>query len=119
MDINHLLKIAKLFPPLTRTHYSIILRDGLIVGIGKENRKKTHPLAAKKGYKYPTIHSELAALIDLGKTVNPKDCALINFRLTPSGVIGMAKPCKYCLGWCCETFKEIWYTDTQGNLVRL
>lgn len=119
MVLADLIKLAKIFPPDKRTHYSILIERGKIVAVGEENRAKTHPLAMRKGYKYPTIHSELSALINIDKGVDPRSCTLINFRVSPTGVIGMARPCKYCIGWCCETFKDIWYTNENGILVKL
>jgi hypothetical protein len=119
MDLEDLLRFARICKPSIRTHYSILLDRGRVVSVGEENRAKTHPLAAKKGYKYPTIHSELSALINIDKDVDPRDCTLVNLRISPTGNIGMSRPCKYCIGWCCETFKDIWYTNENGVLVRL
>jgi pyrimidine deaminase RibD-like protein len=118
LNLSHLVKLAKLFPPDTRTHYSVILHRNKIVAIGEENRKKTHPQAKKLGYKYPTIHSELAAFMELDKAL-AKDAVLVNLRISPTGQAGMAKPCRYCLGWVTEMFKEVWYTNQDGILVKL
>lgn len=118
LNLTDLVKLAKLFPPTSRTHYSIITHRNKIVSVGQENRKKTHPRAKKLGYKYPTIHSELAAFMELDKTL-AKDCVLINLRITPTGQVGMAKPCKYCHGWVTEVFKEVWYTNQDGIFVKL
>jgi hypothetical protein len=48
-----------------------------------------------------------------------KDAVLVNLRISPTGQAGMAKPCRYCLGWVTEIFKEVWYTNQEGILVKL
>jgi len=117
-NLNDLLKLARLFPPKERTHYSVVLHGNRIMACGEENRKKTHPKAKKLGYKYPTIHSELAAFMAIDKSI-AKECTLINMRITPTGSVGMSKPCPYCLGWVSEVFKDVWYTNQDGVFVRL
>jgi len=117
LNLNSLLRMARLFPPQERTHYSIVLHKNKIVAVGTENRGKTHPKAKALGYKYPTIHSELAAYIELEQ--DPAKCILVNLRVSPTGKIGMARPCRYCLGWVTEMFGSVWYTDQHGLFQKL
>lgn len=104
---------------IDRTHYSYILRKNKVIAVGKEQRSKTHPLAAQYGYKYPTIHSELDAFRQLHKQDIRDSLILVNARISTTGVVGMAKPCKYCIGWVTKIFDEIWYTNPEGVLVKL
>jgi len=106
--------------PVERTHYSFVLRKNKVLALGKEYRGKTHPLAMKYGYKYPTIHSELDAFRQLHKAdLRDGSLVLVNTRISSTGVLGMARPCKYCIGWVTEIFDEIWYTNQEGVLVKL
>lgn len=106
--------------PVERTHYSFVLRKNKVLALGKEYRGKTHPLAMKYGYKYPTIHSELDAFRQLHKSdLRDGSLVLVNTRISSTGVFGMARPCKYCIGWVTEIFNEIWYTNQEGILVKL
>ena len=102
-----------------RTHFSFILRKNKVIATGEERRGKTHPLAAKYGYKYPTIHSELDAFRQLHKADIRDSLILVNTRISTTGVVGMSRPCKYCIGWVTKIFDEIWYTNSEGVLVKL
>jgi hypothetical protein len=102
-----------------RTHFSYILRKNKVIALGKEQRGKTHPLAARYGYKYPTIHSELDAFRQLHKFDIRDSLTLVNTRISCTGVLGMSRPCKYCIGWVTKIFDEIWYTNSEGILVKL
>ena len=117
--MNDVLNLAKSLAKDERTHFSFILRGNRIVSFGEEKRSKTHPLAAKYGYKYPTIHSELDAFRKLSKDSRCDGLVLVNARVSPTGKLGMSRPCKYCMGWVGEIFDEIWYTNTEGILVKL
>lgn len=99
-----------------RTHFSFILKKNRIVAIGEEQRGKTHPLAQKFGYKYPTIHSELDAFRKLSLEDRNAKLMLVNTRISPTGNIGMARPCRHCRGWIEEIFGEIWFTNQDGVL---
>ena len=106
--------------PVERTHYSFVLRKNKVLALGKEYRGKTHPLAMKYGYKYPTIHSELDAFRQLHKAdLRDGSLVLVNTRISSTGVLGMARPCRYCMGWVTEIFNEVWYTNQEGVLVKL
>jgi hypothetical protein len=104
---------------MDRTHFSFVLRKNKVLAVGQEHRGKTHPLALKYGYKYPTIHSELDAFRQLHKADIRDSLVLVNTRISTTGVVGMSRPCKYCIGWVTEIFDEIWYTNQEGVLVKL
>lgn len=86
------------------------------MGIGI-NKRKTHPLAMKYGYRSCELHSELDALLKVPKN-NREDLILLNFRFGPKGDMKLSKPCNLCLPWCMNTFKEIHYSVPNG-LVQL
>jgi hypothetical protein len=97
-------------------HVSIVVADNRIVGIGT-NKRKTHPLAMKYGYRNCELHSELDALLKVPKN-QQSDLVLINFRFGPKGDMKLSKPCAKCLPWCINTFDEIYYSIPNG-LVQL
>jgi len=95
-------------------HVSIITNHkGHILAIGN-NQFRTHPLNFKLGYRYPEILSELAAYQKLSYTDRQKKLYLFNYRFNKNLIVGMAKPCKYCLPWCVEIFDKIFYTTEEG-----
>ena len=102
-----------------RTHFSFVIRKNKVIAIGKEQRDKTHPLAVKYGYKYPTIHSELDAFRQLHKSDIRDSLVLVNTRISITSKFGMSRPCKYCIGWVGEIFNEVWYTNEEGILVKI
>lgn len=121
MDITKYREIAKEVVFNTdkwrnHNHASIIIRNDRILGIGT-NKRKTHPLAMKYGYRSCELHSELDALLKVAKNCR-KDMILLNFRFGPKGDMKLSKPCKLCLPWCIDTFKEIYYSVPNG-LVQL
>jgi hypothetical protein len=93
-----------------------VVADNRIVGIGT-NKRKTHPLAMKYGYRNCELHSELDALLKVPKN-QQSDLVLINFRFGPKGDMKLSKPCAKCLPWCINTFDEIYYSIPNG-LVQL
>lgn len=97
-------------------HVSLILRDNRLVGMGI-NKRKTHPLAMKYGYRSCELHSELDALLKVPKHLR-NNMILLNFRFGPKGDMKLSKPCRLCLPWCMNTFKEIYYSVPDG-LVQL
>jgi len=96
--------------PLSKKHCSIICRGNKIISVGI-NKHKTHPLAAKYGYRYNELHSELDAF---RKTDERSKLTLINFRYNRYGQMRMSKPCVKCLPWCLEIFDNIYYTTREG-----
>lgn len=97
-------------------HVSIIANSSRVLGIGT-NKRKTHPLAMKYGYRNCELHSELDALLQIDKLFR-RDMILINFRFNPKGEMLLSKPCRLCLPWCYDSFDEIYYSIPDG-LVQL
>ena len=95
-----------------KVHISFIVRKNELLSIGT-NEWKTHPKALEMGYGYPRVHSELNAYTKL-KNKDADKLVLMNYRFSPLGKLGMAKPCKYCLPWCLELFTRIIYSDEYG-----
>jgi hypothetical protein len=94
-----------------KKHVSLIVRRGSVVSSGT-NEYKTHPLAAKIGYRFEEMHSELSALTSYN---GPKNgLSLINFRFNNQGDLKMAKPCCLCIPWCEWVFDKIYYSTTNG-----
>lgn len=90
-----------------------------IITIAQNSYIKTHPIQHKfslmignnnKNY----LHAEIAALV---KSHNQAK-SIIVIRVTRSGLIRMAKPCKICMLAIKEAkIKKIYYTDSYGNLI--
>jgi hypothetical protein len=97
-------------------HVSLILQEGKLHGVGT-NKRKTHPLAMKYGYRSCELHSELDALLKIPRW-DRYNLLLINFRFGPKGDIKLSKPCALCLPWCIQAFDEIYYSVPDG-LVQL
>lgn len=79
-------------------HFSFIVKRSKIVSFGWNQPNKTHTMAAKFGYKFPYIHSELSAIKNFPHPNSHLDgLTLINVRIDKRGKINMAKPCKNCM----------------------
>tara|TARA_R100000008_G_scaffold59508_1_gene37209 strand:- start:451 stop:861 length:411 start_codon:yes stop_codon:yes gene_type:complete len=97
--------------PRVKRHVSLIIRKGGVVSIGT-NAMKTHPLAAKIGYRFEEMHSELDSLI---RYRGPKDdLTLVNFRFNRFGELRMSRPCSLCMPWCEAVFEKIYYSTRDG-----
>lgn len=95
-------------------HISFVTNaQGHILSVGT-NRSKTHPIMVKLGYPNVELHSEVDAYSKLSFNDKKKSLFLFNFRLNKHNVLRISKPCKYCLPWCIEAFKEIYYTTNDG-----
>lgn len=97
-----------------KKHVSVIVCKNTIVSVGT-NKMKTHPLAQNYQYRFDEVHSELDAWIRV--TNKSKQFKLFNFRFGHNNEWRMARPCKLCMPWCKQIFKEIYYTTCHG-LVR-
>ncbi len=99
----------------TKKHISLILgKKGNVLSVGC-NSFRTHPEAAKIGYRYNEVHSELDAFLRLDKNVhNVKDLILLNYRFNRFGDFRMSRPCVKCMPWCTAIFKKIIYTTRNG-----
>ncbi len=113
------LEIAKCLidsPQSPKKHFSFIVRKNVIESIGFNYIKKTHPMAAKFGYPYPLLHSEMDAILKFSGPVSElKKCSIVNVRLNRFGRILMSKPCKFCnklLNFF--EFRNIFFTTNNG-----
>lgn len=76
-------------------HFSFIVRKNNIVSFGYNRADKTHPLANKFGYKHPTIHSELSAILNFNDLQNSHKYSFLNLRFN-TGKLDIARPCPKC-----------------------
>lgn len=100
--VPKLLKIARDLNSVTDNntrHFSFLLRKKNVLAVGQNNIYKTHTLAHTIGYKWPTIHSELAAIVayqDARKSNDMSDLTMVNFRFLKNGDLSVSCPCRYC-----------------------
>lgn len=80
--------------PNDTEHFSFLVRKNNIESFGFNNRSKSHPLAIKFKYRYPTIHSELAAILNHSDSFDKY--YMVNIRIGRSGKLLMSKPCRAC-----------------------
>ncbi len=112
LDLALLLKDE---PTLYHKHFSFIIKKNRLRAIGW-NSLKTHPLAAKIGYEYHFVHSELSAITRFdGRPTELTNCVLINIRINKLGKILNSKPCVDCVRLI-DTFgiKQVFYTNKLG-----
>lgn len=100
-------------------HISFIVDKNKILSVGWNDGWKTHPLAKKHGYRFSSIHSELAAIIRIGID-NCHGLTLINVRVNSLGEIRISKPCSICQSWLSTLgLKQIYYTNNEGRFEAL
>jgi tRNA(Arg) A34 adenosine deaminase TadA len=87
--LNHL-------PQGRHKHFTFITRRKKIISMGWNQSFKTHPLAAKFGHRFQSIHSELNAIQNFPYRVSEL-CKydIINLRLSGNNLT-IAKPCQKC-----------------------
>ena len=117
-NIEHFAKIA--FPEAmtierSQKHISIVLdKKGKVLSFGR-NGVRTHPEAAKKGYRFDEVHSELDAFLRLPRDKRgDKDLVLLNFRFNRFGELRISRPCPKCMPWCEAIFGQIIYSMNDG-----
>lgn len=100
-------------------HFSFIVHRNNIISVGWNNSWKTHPIAKQCGYRFGTMHSELAAIIKMRRKLNIlPNCYLVNTRINSLNEIGLSKPCYHCTRWISTLgFKKILYTNQDGFFV--
>lgn len=72
----------------------VIVRDGVPVGVGYNDPFRTHPRATL-GYRWPSVHAELAALIGVSERELQGAIAYV-VRLRRITRTGYARPCEGC-----------------------
>lgn len=75
-------------------HFSFLLRKNKILSVGVNQQYKTHPLAAKYGHRFSSIHSEVHAISNWKHSLH--ECILLNIRLDKWGNLRYSEPCPYC-----------------------
>ena len=108
--------IAHNYPSPT-THVSLIYCKTKLIAVGT-NLGKTHTRAIREGYYSPIPHSELAAFIKVPYTQRD-NLRLVNFRFNRQGDLRISDPCKRCLPWCQNIFKEIWASQSDGSVRKI
>jgi hypothetical protein len=95
----------------SQKHVSLILdKKGNMLSYG-QNAVRTHPKAAKYGYRFDEVHSELDAFLKVPRHLRSGDLTLINYRFNRFGELRKSRPCHKCLLWCRAIFKNIIYTN--------
>ena len=102
-------------------HFSYIVRRNKIICIGVNCSEKTHTLSYKFGYRFPRIHSELAAIVRFPHSPEfLTKCALVNIRIGRSKKILLSKPCRFCTKLISVFgLKEVYYSNQSGEFERL
>lgn len=102
---------------LRSRHVSFLVKNKKIIAYGV-NRKKTHSFAASNGYKYPYIHSELAAIKTLRQNAHDaRGSVLVNVRVSRDGKsFLLARPCPRCLRLARRAgVRLVAFTDGRGG----
>lgn len=91
-------------------------RDRIINAKG--NSRKTHPVLLRYS-DHPYLHAESNCIISHGLD-NCDDLSILVVRSNSFKEFTMAKPCDACMKLIKEVgIKHVYYTDWQGNIVRL
>ncbi len=120
--INKIILNSLHLPTARHKHFSFITQKKKITSFGYNQSFKSHPLAAKYGYRFNSIHSELHAILNFPYPVDRlKDFTLVNVRYSPTkGLMTFAKPCAMCLHFLsCLDLRSVLYTDENGEFVCL
>lgn len=102
---------------LRSRHVSFLVKNKKIIAYGV-NRKKTHSFAAYNGYKYPYIHSELAAIKTLRQNAyDARGSVLVNVRVSRDGKsFLLSRPCPRCLRLARRAgVRLVAFTDGRGG----
>ncbi len=100
-------------------HFTFLIRGNKVVSLGWNNSCKSHPMGKKLGYFSSRIHSELSAYIRLQDKSQIPNLSIVNIRMSKTGVINIARPCKYCMPWIQSLgFRKLYYTQADGQFVR-
>jgi len=100
-------------------HFSIITNSKLHILSTGTNNGRTHPMMLKYHYRYPNVHSELDAFVKLTYTQKLNGLYLFNYRFNKNGVLGNARPCINCAGWCLAVFDDIFHSDGQRKFSKM
>ena len=91
-----------------------------IVSIGQNSYQKTHPMQSRLALKTGRadreyLHAEIASLVKSRRDVE----TVMVVRMTPTGLIRMARPCNICTLALREAkVRFVIYTDNDGKLCK-
>lgn len=120
--INRLIQGGLHLPTARQKHFSFITRRSKIISFGWCQSFKTHPIAAKYGHRFDSIHSELHCIKNFPYPMSAlKDYTLINVRVNPSGSqMTLARPCVRCIHFLsCFDLRSVIYSNERGEFVQL
>lgn len=91
-------KEMKHLPNSTNIHFSFLTYRNNIVSFGYNNSWKTHPIANRFGYRFNSIHSELACILNYNGNIRDiHSLHLVNVRIGKEiNSILNSKPCCKC-----------------------
>lgn len=108
------LKLAQLCSKKSKSHPKVgcvIVKKNKIVGLGWNDRSKTHPKSQTMGN---FRHAELHALIDASDS-DLKGSHVYVFREHANGMYAMVKPCVHCHAILADAgVKKVFYTTYGG-----
>lgn len=108
-------------PQSNKRHFSFIVDGNKILSVGWNNGWKTHPMAYKFGHRYHSIHSELAAILNINfPPAQLQDYEILNLRLNKEGGLVHARPCFHCCHLLCSfgLLRRCQYTNSKGIWVK-
>ncbi len=120
--MNKIIQGGLSLPTARQKHFSFLVRRNKIVSVGWCQSFKTHPMAAKYGHRFNSIHSELHCIKNFPfPLVRLEEHTLINVRVNPTGShMMLAKPCAKCIYFLsCFNLHEVLYTNENGEFVEL
>lgn len=98
-------------------HLSFICRRNKIVCMGANSYSKTHPISSRFNHLGSCRHSEVSALVNFplpNSEINRYD--IYNVRISKSGEIRLAKPCKNCQRLLTHfNVKKIFFSTDEGT----
>lgn len=130
--IYRAIEIAKAIEPNKRNgknfHVTCVFDGSKMIAVGTNKYNKTHPrqfgpLKCERiksqikqvGSYVPSVHSELSALIKLGKTAC-NNFVFVNVRISKAGLVSIARPCVLCKYLLDSVgYKKIYYTITENE----
>ncbi len=120
MNIERYIRISKSLlykAEENQKHFSFIITGSKILAIGI-NTFQEHPKGHYFGFKWGGLHSEISAILKLGKPFgdNCKKYDIINIRLNKKGLVRISKPCKTCENVLkMIDFKRAYYSTNDSN----
>ena len=95
---------------------AVIWRGKEIISTGHNYRSKSVRSINKNYVKwYPAIHAEVDAIINAKKDLTKASILVI--RVTKSGKLSMAKPCRYCTAYINHVgLKTVYFSNREGNI---